>query len=140
MKLHIGVDSKTKLVHSAVATAANVHDSQVLDDLLHGEETRVWGDSAYAGQRAVLKEVAPRARDFTQCKASRRRTLSAQERGRNRTKSRVRSRVEHVFHVLKCRFGITKVRYRGPEKNANHRFAALALVNLVMAKRRLLQT
>ena len=43
MKLHIGVDSKTKLVHSAVATAANMHDSQVLNDLLHGAETRVWG-------------------------------------------------------------------------------------------------
>jgi IS5 family transposase len=140
MKLHIGVDSKTKLVHSAVATAANVHDSQVLDDLLHGEETRVWGDSAYAGQKRTLKEVAPQSRDFTQQKASRNRALSAQERSRNRTKSRVRSRVEHIFHILKCRFGFTKVRYRGLEKNANHLFAALALVNLVMAKRRLLQT
>ena len=140
MKLHIGVDSKTKLVHSAVATAANVHDSQVLGDLLHGNETRVWGDSAYAGQQAAMKDVAPQARDFTQHKASRHRALSAQERSRNRTKSSVRSRVEHVFHVLKCRFGFTKVRYRGLEKNANHLFAALALVNLVMAKRRLLQT
>ena len=140
MKLHIGVDSKTKLVHSAVATAANVHDSQVLDDLLHGEETRVWGDSAYPGQKRTLKEIAPQSRDFTQQKASRNRALSAQERNHNRTKSRVRSRVEHVFHILKCRFGFTKVRYRGLEKNANHLFAALALVNLVMAKRRLLQT
>ena len=140
MKLHIGVDSKTKLVHSAVATAANVHDSQVLSDLLHGNETRVWGDSAYAGQQAAMKDVAPQARDFTQHKACRHRALSAQERSRNRTKSSVRSRVEHVFHVLKCRFGFTKVRYRGLEKNANHLFAALALVNLVMAKRRLLQT
>ena len=140
MKLHIGVDSKTKLVHSAVATAANVHDSQVLDDLLRGNETRVWGDSAYAGQQAAMKDVAPQARDFTQHKASRHRALSAQERSRNRTKSSVRSRVEHVFHILKCRFGFTKVRYRGLEKNANHLFAALALVNLVMAKRRLLQT
>jgi IS5 family transposase len=140
MKLHIGVDSKTKLVHSAVATAANVHDSQVLDDLLHGEETRVWGDSAYAGQKRTLKEIAPQSRDFTQQKASRNRALSAQERSRNRTKSRVRSRVEHIFHILKCRVGFTKVRYRGLEKNANHLFAAMALVNLVMAKRRLLQT
>jgi IS5 family transposase len=45
-----------------------------------------------------------------------------------------------VFHVLKCQFGYIKVRYRGLEKNANHLSAALALVNLVMAKRRLLQT
>jgi len=140
MKLHIGVDSRTKLVHSAVATAANVHDSQVLDDLLHGEETRVWGDSAYAGQTEAMRRAAPCAQDFTQHKSSRHRTLSVQERSRNRSKSKVRSRVEHVFHVLKCRFGFTKVRYRGLEKNANHLFAALALVNLVMAKRQLLQT
>jgi IS5 family transposase len=83
MKLHIGVDSKMKLVHSAVATSDNVHDSQVLDDLLHGEETRVWGDSAYAGQKASMKKIAPRARDFTQRKAARYRGLSAQERSRN---------------------------------------------------------
>jgi IS5 family transposase len=41
MKAHIGVDSRTKLIHSVAATAANVHDSQVLPDLLHGNERRV---------------------------------------------------------------------------------------------------
>jgi len=40
MKAHIGVDSKTRQIHWVVATAANVHDSQVLEDLLHGDETR----------------------------------------------------------------------------------------------------
>jgi len=50
MQGHIGVDSQTKLIHSVAATAANVHDSQFLGDLLHGKETRVWGDSAYSGQ------------------------------------------------------------------------------------------
>jgi IS5 family transposase len=92
MKLHIGVDSKTKLVHSAVATAANVDDSQVLDHLLHGDETRVWGDSAYSGQMEALRQAAPYAQDFTQQKASRHRALSVRERSRNRTKSKVRSR------------------------------------------------
>ncbi len=65
MKAHVGVDSKSKVIHSVVATAANVHDSQVLPDLLHGEETRVWGDSAYWGQREVIRRHAPQARDFT---------------------------------------------------------------------------
>lgn len=73
-------------------------------------------------------------------KASRHCTLSAREQSRSRTKSRVRARVEYVFHELKCRFGMTRVHYRGQEKNANHLFAALVLVNLVMAKRLLLQT
>lgn len=44
IKAHIGVDSKTKIIHSVVATAANVHDTQVLEELLHGDETRIWGD------------------------------------------------------------------------------------------------
>jgi IS5 family transposase len=63
MKAHIGVDSRTKLIHSVAATAANVHDSQVLPELLHGQETRVWGDAAYSGQRDVIQQhVPPRPR------------------------------------------------------------------------------
>ena len=71
MKAHIGVDSNTKLIHSVVVTPANVHDSQVLGDLLHGDETRVWGDSAYAGQKDEMKKAALQAVDFTQKKGSR---------------------------------------------------------------------
>lgn len=62
MKAHIGVDSKSKIIHSVVATAANVADSQVLPDLLHGDETRVWGDRAYQGQTDVIRQCAPKAR------------------------------------------------------------------------------
>src|SRR6266705_665084 len=65
MKAHVGVDSKTKIIHTAVATAANVADSVVLPDLLHGEETRVCGDQAYRGQTAVIRECAPQAQDCT---------------------------------------------------------------------------
>jgi IS5 family transposase len=65
MKAHLGVDSRTKLIHAVVATPANIADSTVLPELLHGQETRVWGDQAYRGQRAVIREHAPKARDFT---------------------------------------------------------------------------
>ena len=65
MKAHVGVDSKTKIIHTAGATAANVADSTVLPDLLHGEETRVWGDQAYRGQTDVIRECAPQAQDCT---------------------------------------------------------------------------
>ena len=139
MKAHIGVDSRSKLIHSVVATPANVHDSRVLPDLLHGKETRVWGDSAYSGQQAVILEVAPDAKDFTQAKGSRYRKLTELERSRNRTKSRVRSKVEHSFGIIKRRFGFTKVRYRGLDKNTNRLFVACALSNLVMVKQTLLK-
>ena len=138
MKVHIGVDSRTKLIHSVAATAANVHDSQALPDLLHGKETRVWGDAAYSGHRAVLQHYAPRAKSFVQTKAYRHRPLSEPERARNRTKSKVRAKVEHVFLVMKRIFGWAKVRYRGLAKNTHWLHISCGLANLYMARRRLL--
>ena len=138
MKAHIGIDSKTTMIHSVVATAANIHDSRVLEDLLHGEETRVWGDSAYAGQQQVLHEQAPNAKDFTNKKGFRNRPLSEEDAGKNRTKSKVRAKVEHPFLVLKRIFGFNKVRYRGLDKNAHRLFVACGLVNLYRARRQLL--
>jgi IS5 family transposase len=138
MKAHIGVDSRTKLIHSVAATAANVHDSQALPELLHGKETRVWGDSAYSGQRDVIREHAPQAKCFIQAKAHRHRPLSEEERGRNRTKSKVRAKVEHAFLVIKRIFGWAKVRYRGLAKNTHWLQISCGLANLYAARRRLL--
>ena len=49
MKLHIGVDVDTGLVHSVSTTAANVHDVTEAHKLLHGGETVVWSDAGYQG-------------------------------------------------------------------------------------------
>src|SRR6059036_3055903 len=113
MKAHVGVDSKTKIIHTAVATAANVADSVVLPDLLHGEETRVWGDQAYRGQSEVIRECAPQAQDCTHRRYRYKDRIDEVERAKNRTKSTVRSKVEHVFGVMKLKFGFVKLRYRG---------------------------
>jgi len=137
MKAHIGVDSKTTVIHSVAATAANVHDSQLLGDLLHGKEQRVYGDSAYTGQKDVIREAAPAAQDFTQKKGFRNRPLTEEDQEKNRTKSRVRSLVEHPFLVLKRIFGFRKARYRGLHKNATRLFVACGLVNLYRARRRI---
>jgi IS5 family transposase len=110
----------------------------VLSDLLHGEETRVWGDSAYAGQTEVIRQRAPKAKDFTQKKGSRHHALSEVEKKRNRNKSRVRAKGEHPFLILKRVFGFDKVRYRGIDKNATRLFVACGLVNLNMVRRRIL--
>jgi len=139
MKAHIGVDSKARIVHSFVATAANVHDSKVLGALLHGSETRVWGDSAYRGQTAVIRKAAPCATDFTNRRGNRSGPLSEYEKERNRVKSRVRSRVEHVFHVLKRIFGFEKVRYRGIYKNEQRLAVNFALCNIYLSRRKLLR-
>lgn len=139
MKAHAGIDSKLKLIHSVVATAANVHDSKILPDLLHGAETRVWGDSAYTGSRAVIRARAPRAKDFTHEKATRHHPLTDAQKTKNTTKSRVRAKGEHPFLVIKRLFGFMKTRYRGLLKNAHRLFIACALANLFMVRRRLLR-
>lgn len=66
-------------------------------------------------------------------------SLGDDEKLRNNTKSKVRAKVEHPFLILKRVFGFTKVRYRVLDKNANRLFNACGLVNLYMARRRLLR-
>jgi len=139
MKAHVGVDSKTKIIHTAVATAANVADSTVLPDLLHGEETRVWGDQAYKGQTQVIQECAPQAQDHTHRRYRYKNGIDEEERAKNRTKSSVRSKVEHVFQVMKLKFGFVKLRYRGLKKNAHQLFVICGLVNLFLSRKKLLR-
>jgi IS5 family transposase len=140
MKAHVGVDSRTKIIHTAVVTAANVADSTVLPDLLHGGETKVWGDQAYRGQSAVIHAVAPMAQDMTHKRYRYKNRVDEVERAKNRNKSRVRSKVEHVFAVVKLQFGYVKARYRGLKKNANQVLTLCALSNLFLSRRKLLQT
>jgi transposase, IS5 family len=130
MKGHIGVDSKSGLIHSAAVTPANTHDSQVLEHLLHGNETRVWGDSAYAGQGETIKSKAPKAQDFTNEKGRRNAPLTEVQKAKNKTKSKVRAAVEHPFLTIKQLFKFTKVCYKGLHKNAHRFFVVCGLANL----------
>lgn len=138
MKAHIGVDSKTKLIHTILASAANVADSLALPHLLHGKETRVWGDQAYRGQKDAMRAAAPRAKDFTNQRYRWGARIDERIKAKNRTKSRVRAKVEHTIGVIKRVFGFQKVRYRGLAKNLHRLEATAALANLYMVRRRLL--
>ena len=140
MKAHVGVDRPTKMIHSAVVTGANQADAKVLPHLLHGDETEVWGDQGYVGQTAVIAEVAPQARDCINRRCLYHGKLNVEEFLRNRENSKVRSKVEHVFQVMKVKFGFMKVRYRGIRKNGNRLFALCALVNLYIARQQLPRT
>jgi len=138
MKAHVGVDAKSKLIHRVVATSANVHDSQVLPRLLHGQESAVWGDAAYSGQQAVIEQHAPWARDLTQRRGRAYKYLSRAQLEINRQRSRVRARVEHVIGIIKRVFGFAKTRYRGVAKNGNRLFVVAALANLFTVRKPLL--
>jgi IS5 family transposase len=108
MKAHFGVDRRAKVIHSVVATAANVR----VKAKARSSRRR------HQGTRPVQPAVsAPRRYEWA-------------ERARNRVKSKVRSRVERVIGVIKLKFGFAKMRYRGLEKNANRLFATCGLTNL----------
>ena len=139
MKAHIGVDSKTKVIHAVAATPANVHDATCLPDLLHGQETRVWGDSADQGQGEVIARHAPKAQDFTHRRYRYKERIDEVQRSKNRTKSSVRAKVEHSILIIKRVFGFVKTRYKGLAKNAHRLFVTCALANVYMMRRRLLR-
>jgi len=137
MKAHIGVDSKQGIVHSVCSTAASVSDVHMLPDLLHGDETKVWGDAGYQGQTEAIHQAAPGAQDMTSRRVKTKAGVDEAEKRRNRTKARVRSRVEWPFRILKRVFGFTKVRDRGLRKNHEWLCAGSALANLYQHRRRL---
>jgi IS5 family transposase len=92
--------------------------------------------TAHASQKALIHGKAPKARDFTNQRTRRKDSVDEVARRKNRNKSKIRARVEHVFAVVKRLWGFTKVRYRGLAKNANRAFVALALANLYLSRGR----
>jgi len=141
MKAHIGVDRDSGLVHAVVGTAANVSDVTVGNALLHGEETDVFADAGYQG--AGKRDDATAANWHVAMKPSVRKKWKKQPRiGKlldyvERVKAAVRAKVEHPFHIIKNRFGLKKVRYRGLTKNTAQLFTLFGLANLLIAKRQL---
>ena len=136
-KAHIGVDSKEGVVHSVCTSAASVSDVHMLPDLLHGEEKKVWGDAGYQGQTEAIHAAAPAAQDMTSRRVKTKQGVDEEQKRKNRTKARVRAKVEWPFRILKRVFGYTKVRYRGIKKNHEWLLTAFALVNLYQHRKRL---
>ena len=137
MKAHIGVDSKEGIVHSVCSTAASVSDVHMLPELLHGDEKKVWGDAGYQGQTEAIHAAAPQAQDMTSKRVKTKAGVDDEQKRKNRTKARVRAKVEWPFRVLKRVFGFTKVRYRGLKKNHEWLCVGFALVNLYQNRKRL---
>jgi len=137
MKAHIGVDSRQGHVHSVCSTAASVADKHMLPELLHGAERKAWGDGAYQGQGDAIRKAAPKAQDMTSRRTRYGKIVDELQRRKNRTKARIRAKVEHPFRILKRVFGFVKVRFRGLKKNHDHLCAAFALVNLYLHRTRL---
>jgi IS5 family transposase len=141
MKAHIGVDADSGLVHTVTTTPANEADVEQVDELLHGKEQVVHADAGYTGaqtrvsRKALRWEIAAKRGRIQAMKDGRKKR--ALERIEKR-KASIRAKVEHPFRVIKCQFGLMKVRFRGLAKNTAHLITLFALSNLWMARRRLL--
>jgi IS5 family transposase len=140
MKAHVGTDTGKGLVHSVVVTDAAVHDSKVMDKLLHGEEKAVYGDKAYAGE-ARKREYEGRGIEWcVKRKANRGQQLTEEDKEYNHRQGKVRAIVEHVFHVVKNIFRHRKTRYKGLYKNAVQVFSQFMLANIYLVRRELAMT
>lgn len=146
-KAHIGVDIESGLVHSHVTTAANAADVTHVEDVLHGQETVLSADAGYtlgAERQARLHAKGIETIHIAQRRSARKnwppseelRTLLEQI---EHLKARMRARVEHVFGIVKNRFGFRKTRYRGVAKTHARLATMFMLANLVIAKKALLQ-
>jgi IS5 family transposase len=134
MKAHVGTDTGKGLAHSVVVTDASVHDSQVMDKLLHGEEQAIYGDKAYTSEE---KKQEYEARGIEWCvnrKANRHYHLTQDDVEYNHRQSQIRARGEHAFLVVKHLWRYQKVRYKGLFKNAAQVFSLLALANLYLVR------
>jgi IS5 family transposase len=138
MKGHIGVDSRSGLVHSLKTTAAKESDRTPFRKLLHGKEKAIFGDKAYGKQedkREFRKSGVLRA---VKDRASHKHPLSSAQRKRNKKFGAVRAKVEHPFQVIKCQWRYVKVRYKGLFKNTVRLFSLFALANLFRVRKMLL--
>lgn len=137
MRAHVGVDSRNGLVHSLVTTTAKVHDSQVWDELLHGDENSVWADKGYANAQRAARFAGPGKFWGIMRKASVGGEMHPLDDRINRLIAKVRARVEHPFRVTKRQFDHLKTRYRGLAKNCAPLFTLCALCSLFLVRRKL---
>lgn len=139
MKAHIGTDTEGR-VHSVSVTDASVHDSVIMKELVYGEEDVLYGDKGYVNQESKQEYESQGVAWRINRKAKRGRKLTCADKSFNRKSNKVRSRVEHVFGIIKNLWGYRKVRYKGLYKNASQVFTLMGLANLYMVRKKLVKT
>ena len=141
-KAHIGVDKDTGLVHHVKATAANVHDTEAVDDIIHGDEDELYGDSGYLNVEEHISE--DKQKEGREYNINRRRGAKKKLEPNDAlvfeieefAKSTVRSKVEYVFGVVKRLFRFRRTRYRGLRKQQAKFNMIFALANLYLADKK----
>jgi IS5 family transposase len=137
-KDHIKADIKSKLIRGYAVTSANVHDSQVIEDLVNeGDGGKpLYGDSAYTG--AAVSEILSKlgVKNKIHKKGYRNKPLTEKQKEKNKDKSRVRARVEHPFGFMENSMngmgirtiGINRAKAQIGMKNLVYNFARYAFL------------
>ena len=144
MKIHIGSDVNSNVIHSATVTPANVADIDEMPNLLREEDEVVFADAGYnsnsykRGARDLGITWKVNDKRLPKHTKKKKINLSNKQKKNNRKNSSVRARVEHCFRVIKCQFGYRKTRYKGLKKNQVQVMTLLGLSNLYMQRQRLM--
>ena len=140
MKMHIGVDEVSGVIHSIDTTPANKHDITSADKLLHGKEKRVFGDSGYRGIQKRAEHKKRNVDWLIAMQPGKRRHLDEHHpvQKMEKLKASIRAKVEHPFRHIKNVFGYKKVRYRGLAKNTDRLYMLAAFSNLMTSEKYML--
>ena len=134
MKVHIGTDVNSNVIHSATVTSANEADINELPHLLRETDQVVFADAGYASDSYKRGARALGMSWKVNDKRKPKKDMSASQRKQNRKNSSIRARVEHCFRVMKCQFAYKKTRYKGLEKNRVQILSLLSLTNLYLQR------
>lgn len=114
-KNHVEIDVKHKLIREYEVTDAATHDNQVFESILDKKNSSkdVWADSAYRSEDKLKHLKKNKFREHIQRKGCRYKKLTEREKSGNHTRSKTRSRVEHIFGVQAQRAGNLIIRSIG---------------------------
>jgi IS5 family transposase len=143
-RFHVGVDAGTGYIHSTEVTSANVGERDVVPKLIREDDKFAYGDAGYTGmeKRDEIKNDPHLSKIKWRTNSQKPYRKNAWTPGEGThwhahfeyQKSRVRSKVEYVFFVIKRIFNYNKVRYRGLHKNRTQAYMLCALANLYMLR------
>ena len=142
-KEHIGVDADSGLSYGG-KTAANVTTATWLSSFFKERRRKFYGDNGIGDRKEdaiLINDKKQPIRYFINKRPSQLKKASGEKfellKAIEHAKSSVRSKVEHVFCVIKRIFHFCKTRFRGREKLHQHCCTLFALANLYLARNRM---
>ena len=129
-KGHLGMDLGSRIIRRVMLTPANVNDTVPADELICGDERRVYADKAYDSRARRERLKAQGIRNGIMRRGHRCHHMSQATRRRNRLLSRIRAPIEPMFALLKNVYHLARARYRGLPRNAAALNLAATAINL----------